>query len=320
MNLLRGCFAIALLSVLLPAVRAAETRPAHQGEIVMDAATGQVLFADHADEVSPPASITKLMTFLVVHDHLKQGSLSLTTPVTVTAACSRIGGTQVWLKEGEVFPVEELLYAMLIQSANDCAYALSYATAGTSEDFVRLMNERARELGMTHTVFHNPHGLPPSDRRRQDDNLTTPRDLAILCRYLVQHTDILKYTSIRERVFRPLSATARIVMRNHNHLLGKVVGVDGFKTGYTAAAGFCLAATAERQGRRLIVVVMGSPTSRARDLRVAELFDRGFAALPASPVQLDAPRDNPVKPVAVPAAPDAAPDTAPVIHFALPAN
>jgi D-alanyl-D-alanine carboxypeptidase (penicillin-binding protein 5/6) len=261
---------------------AASDATAYKGAIITDAATGNVLFADHDGESNPPASMTKLMTFLVIHDKLRSGALTLQTPVTVSAADSKIGGTQVWLKENEVFPVEDLLFAMMIQSANDAAHALARTAAGSVPAFVELMNAKARELGMTHTTFRSPHGLPPATRRVAEGDLTTPHDFALLCRHLLVSTDVLKYTSLKTRNFGAgtRSADRVIAMSNHDHLLGKVAGVDGLKTGFTNGAGFCLSATAQRNGRRIIVVVMGSPDSKTRDLKVAELLERGFAALP----------------------------------------
>ena len=285
MNLFRRPAFLFLLAAcaLAGGATAKEARPAYLGAIVEDSDSGQVIFEDNADVVSPPASMTKLMTFAVVHDKLKDGSLKLDTPVTVTAADSKIGGTQVWLKEGEVFPVEDLLFAMMIQSGNDAAHALARTVAGTPAAFVDLMNAKARALGMNHTTFRTPHGLPPANRRIPDGDLTSPRDYVMLSRYLLRETDVVKYSGVRERDF---GATQRpadrvIKMINHNHLLGKVAGVDGLKTGFTNGAGYCLSATAERNGRRVLVVVMGSPDSKTRDFKVMELIERGFAGLPA---------------------------------------
>lgn len=289
----RRRFLAAFASVLLLAPlagwsRSHPTRPAatptatasYKGAIVMDAATGKVIFEENADIVSPPASMTKLMTFLVLQDYLKSGALTLQTPVTVMAADSKIGGTQVWLKEHEVFPVEELLYAMMIQSANDAAYALARTAAGSAEAFVEKMNAKARELGMTHTTFRSPHGLPPASRRISEGDLTSPRDFAILSRALVTKTDVLKYTSVKTRPFGPPVRTTAVVMNNHNHLLGRVAGVDGLKTGFTNGAGYCLAATAMRNGHRIIAVSMGTSELKSRDIKMAELIERGFANLP----------------------------------------
>ncbi len=264
------------------APRAAEsTAAAYKGAVTVDAASGQVLFEDHAGEASPPASMTKLMTFLVLHDKLASGSLTLQTPVTVDASDSKIGGTQVWLKEKEVFSVEDLLYAMMIQSANDAAHALARTAAGSPAAFVELMNAKAHEIGMTHTTFRSPHGLPPSNRRVAEGDLTTPHDFALLCRELLLKTDVLSYASVKTREFGKGVRAQPVVMNNHNHLLGKIAGVDGLKTGFTDGAGFCLSATALRNGRRIIVVVMGCQDRKVRDVKVAELIERGFAALPA---------------------------------------
>jgi D-alanyl-D-alanine carboxypeptidase (penicillin-binding protein 5/6) len=310
---LAGALVCAL--ALAPAVLSAKTRPAgtgnsYKGAIIMDAATGNVLFNDHDEESSPPASMTKLMTFAVLHDKLQSGALTLETPVTVTAADSKIGGTQVWLKEKEVFPVDELIYAMMIQSANDAAYALARTAAGSIPAFVGLMNAKARELGMTQTTFRTPHGLPPSNRHISEGDLSTPRDFALLCRYLVQKTDVLRYTSVKRRAFGPPARGT--MMDNHDHLLGKVDGVDGLKTGFTNGAGFCLSATAQRHGRRIIVVVMGSPDSKTRDIRVKELIEQGFAALPPGGPAFAA--------SAVPAPAPASPDASPISAAPLPAG
>ena len=251
----------------------------YKGAIVMDAATGAVLFEKNSEEVSPPASMTKLMTFAVLHDHIASGQFSLTTPVSATAEDTRMGGTQVWLKENETFPAEELIYAMMIQSANDAAHALARASAGSIDAFVAEMNKKARELGMTHTTFRTPHGLPPSNRSIAESDLTCPRDFALLARHLLTHTDILKYT-IRQRSFGAPVRVQLVDMINHNKLLGKVNGVDGLKTGFTNGAMFCITTTALRNGRRVIVVVMGSPASKERDQKVIELLEAGFAKIP----------------------------------------
>lgn len=337
-RLLLPFLSCALALTVVPAVSAAkararpavphETAPAYKGAIVVDAATGKVLFEDNADISNPPASVTKLMTYLIVSDHLRNGTLTLQTPVTVTAEDARMGGTQVWLKEKEVFTVEDLLYALMIQSANDAASALARTTAGSTAAFVGLMNARAQSLGLLRTTFRSPHGLPPPSRRIADGDLTTPRDLATLSRYLLLHTDILKYTSVKTRRFgegqRPSDTV--VVMNNHNHLLGRINGVDGLKTGFTNGAGFCLAATALRHGRRIVAVSMGSTDRKTRDLKMAELIERGFKLLPPDAPAFardpDAPPATiPITPAPLPAGqkPDALGDnTAPVIKFSIP--
>jgi D-alanyl-D-alanine carboxypeptidase (penicillin-binding protein 5/6) len=291
---LRWLLATVILSAGLAAMSAREKPAAgnkgYAGAIVIDAATGQALVEDNADVANPPASMTKLMTFAVLHDKLASGAITLQTVVQITNEDSKMGGTQVYLDPRETFPVEELIYAMMIQSANDAAHALARAAGGSVEAFVELMNAKARALGMTHTTFRTPHGLPPPSRRIADGDLTTPRDYALLCRYLVLNTDVLKYSSVRNRDFGAGRKQGPQHMKNHNNLLGKVAGVDGLKTGYTEGAGYCLSATAERHGRRVITVIMGSfgpngqkDLGKTRDLHAADLIERGFATLPVVP-------------------------------------
>ncbi len=305
--------------------------PAHaeyKGAIVIDAATGQTLFEDNADNVSPPASVTKLMTFLIVHDAIAAGRLTLGTPVTANAVDQSMGGTQVNLAAGETFTVEELLYALMVESANDAAHALTHAASSDRAGFVALMNARAQGLGMKNTVFRSPHGLPPASKQTADGDLTSPRDLALLSRELVTRTDVLRYSAVRTRPFAGGVRAETLYLRNHNKLLGKVAGVDGLKTGYTRGAGFCLAATAQRGDQRIIVVSMGSPTSKGRDLRIVELIEKTFPLVPAgsvfrgyveSPISSSSgPATNPVAtaPTAK-TAPTPAAD-APMVKFSLP--
>jgi D-alanyl-D-alanine carboxypeptidase len=328
-----ACMLFPRLALLFPlllaggfiAPRAFARPPAYKGAIIMDAATGKVLFAENADEISPPASMTKLMTFAVLEDAIRSGALTLRTPVTITPAAARVAGlrdsTNVELKAKEVFPVEELVYAMMIQSANDAAYAVAQAVGGSIEAFVGLMNAKARSLGMSRTAFRTPNGLPVPSRRIADGDLTTPRDFALLCRYLLLNTDVLKYTSVRTRSFGAGQRVQTMIMTNHNHLLGKVDGVDGLKTGFTNGAGFCLATTAHRNGRRVIVVLMDSPDTRSRDLKVAELIDRGFELLPIFGPQGAVPSPEvAVPPASAPSRPAPAPPAAPPpsIQFNLP--
>ena len=301
-----------LLSLTLATGAFAQNSGTFTGAISIDAASGQVLAQEGADTQNPPASMTKLMTFAVVHDKIADGTLTLQTAVQIDASDAGMGGTQVFLDPRESFTVEELLYAMMIQSANDAAHALARAAAGSVPAFVELMNAKARSLGMNSTQFRTPHGLPPPSRRVSEGDLSTPRDFAALARYLVLNTDVLKYTSVRERPFGLSRAQGPLQMRNHNNLLGKVAGVDGLKTGYTAAAGYCLSATAERNGRRVITVVMGAfgpnrsvDKGRYRDLKAIEFLDRGFATAPgvaAATAQAPTPR-----PVSAPTRPATAP-------------
>lgn len=251
------------------------------GALVVDAATGQVLFENNADARGYPASVTKLMDMMVMLDRIQAGQLSLTNMVTVTSEASKVGGTQVWLAGGEVFSLDDLMYALMIQSANDAAVAMAFHVAGSKEAFVELMNKKAGELGMTNTTYGSVHGLPPNSGQNADSS--TPRDLAKLaCALIAQHPEILKYTSTAVRSFRE-GSEHKVIMRNHNHLLNSVTGCDGLKTGFISAGGFSLVATAQRNGRRVVAVVLGSKDRKVRDARAAELIGKGFAALPPLP-------------------------------------
>jgi D-alanyl-D-alanine carboxypeptidase (penicillin-binding protein 5/6) len=259
------------------------------------------------------------MTFLIVAEKIKHGELALTTPVTIAAEAAKMGGSEAWLVHKEVVSVEELLYLLMVQSANDAAVALAIQTTGSREAFVELMNLKAHELGMTHTEFHSPHGLPPS--RGQEADLSTARDLALLSRKLIAETDILRYTSAREHEFHHQNGKVN-QFRNHNHLLGVVPGCDGLKTGWYAKAGYSLAATIQRGGRRIITVILGSPERKLRDTVTTRLIERGFAALPppvaptqsipaAPPAVLPATQP----PAAAPASPPAAGDGSPALKL-----
>lgn len=284
MTFFRRLLALSALTVCAVSVSAVPkvSRTPYLGAIVIDDETGKVLFEDNADTQGYPASVTKLMTFFVVMDKVHAGQLTLETPITVSAEAANTGGSQVYLKQGEVFTVDDLLYALMIQSANDAAVALATYTAGSKAAFVELMNVKAEKLGMTHTLFHSPHGLPPNEKQGQQVDRTTARDLAILSRELINHGDILRYTSVKVRTLRGNTATP-FEMRNHNHLLGKLDGCDGLKTGYFSAAGYSLSTTVARNNRRIVAVILGAETSKGRDLKMMELVERGFAALPATP-------------------------------------
>ncbi|MBU4211492.1 MAG: D-alanyl-D-alanine carboxypeptidase [Verrucomicrobia bacterium] len=249
-------------------------RDPYVGAMVIDADSGQILAADNPDTKAYPASVLKLMNLLIILDKIQAGALTLQDKVLITAEASRIGGSQVYLKENETFTIDELLYALIVQSANDAATALAIHVAGSKDGFVELMNQYARALGMKSTEFHSIHGLPPGPGQKPD--VTTPRDLARLARELLNYPDSLRYTATRERGFR----NNTFIMRTHNHLLGRVAGCDGMKTGYFTAAGYSIVASARRGDNRVIAVVMGSVSGRLRDTKTAELLAKGFMLMP----------------------------------------
>ncbi|MFC1453760.1 D-alanyl-D-alanine carboxypeptidase family protein [Verrucomicrobiota bacterium] len=250
----------------------------YMGAIVIDAATGQIFLEDHSDVKGYPASIVKMMDLLICLEKINTGTMRLNEKITISAEASKMGGSQVFLKENEIFTVDELLYACMVQSANDAATALAIHAAGSKEGFVALMNQRAKELGMKSTKFHSIHGLPPAKGQLPD--VTTARDLTRLARELLKYPDCLRYTSCRERMFRD----NKFEMRNHNQLLWSFPGCDGFKTGYFTKAGYSIVATAKRDNNRVIAVVLGSTSKKLRNSKASELLNKGLTMMPEKPV------------------------------------
>lgn len=273
-------------------------RHPYLGALAADTATGKVLFAEGAEVRGYPASTLKLMDLLIILERIERGQLSLQDQVKTSARAAKTGGSEVWLAEGEVFTVDELLYALMIQSANDAAVALAEHVAGSTEAFVTLMNQRAKDLGMASTVFNSVHGLPPGPGQSHD--VTTARDMMLLCFEVLRHPAALRYTGTHNRTFRPNSEHV-VQMRNHNHLLQSLAGCDGLKTGYITAAGYSIAVTAQRNGRRVVVYVLGSADRKERDARAAALVEKAFAHLPPLPTPpAPAPATRPAPAAATP--------------------
>ena len=259
------------------------------GAVIIDADSGSVLFEDKADVPGYPASTLKLMTLLVIQEKIDAGLVKLGDTVKVSVAACKTGGSQVYLDPKETFTVEELLYAMMIQSANDAAVALAEHVGGTKEGFVELMNAKAQQLGMSNTRYASVHGLPPAAGQKND--VSSARDMATLSRELCKHPAVFAYTSASYRQFRA-NTPKPFDMRTHNPFLKDGVdGCDGFKTGYTATAGWSIVVTAKRNGRRVIVAVLGSDERKMRDGKASELLNKAFALLPAA-----APAPAPVAP------------------------
>lgn len=251
--------------------KAPETQPPYRALLVVEARTGEVVAAEEPHLRWPPASITKLMVALLVLEKVQEGQVHLSDPVPVSPEAAKMGGSQVYLEPGETFPLEEMMQAVMVASANDAAYAVAESIAGSREAFVQMMNEKAQALGMNDTRFHSPHGLPPSED--QEPDLTSCNDLVILARELLRYPKILEWTAVQSAPFR----NDTFVMTNHNRLLHRMTGMDGLKTGYYRESGYNIVATAERNGVRLIGVVLGSPKSRIRDRIVEEKLKAAFA-------------------------------------------
>lgn len=237
--------------------------------VLMEAHTGTVLYAQNATEALPPASVTKIMTLLLVMEALDAGKFKLTDLVTTSENAASMGGSQVYLKVGETMTVEDMLKSVVISSANDAAVALAEFVSGDVSTFVRQMNERAEALGMTSTHFENVTGLDDT----AEHHLTSAMDIALMSRALVAHPTILKYSSIWMDTIRG----GAFGLTNTNRLVRFYRGATGLKTGSTSKAGFCVSVTAEREGLSLICVIMGAETRDVRNAQATRLLDWGFA-------------------------------------------
>ena len=237
--------------------------------ILMEASTGKVLFEQNADEALPPASVTKIMTLLLVMEAVDNGTLKLTDMIRTSTNASSMGGSQIYLKEGEELSAEDMIKSVVISSANDAAVALAEHVAGSEEAFVKKMNEKAAELGMKNTVFENTNGLDDTAQ----NHVSRARDIALMSAELIKHKKVLEYSSIWMDSIRD----GAFGLTNTNRLIRFYKGANGLKTGSTSKAGFCISATAERDGMTLIAVVMGSPTRDIRNAEATKMLDWGFA-------------------------------------------
>lgn len=255
----------------LPAPRPVASKPPFQSAVLMDAGSGKVLFEKNPHLQWPPASMAKMMLMLIVAERVRDGEMHWNDEIRTSRWASEMGGSQVYLREGEQFTLAEMMQAVIIHSANDATVAVAEAVAGSSDAFVDLMNQRAKQLGLKDTVFYSPHGLPPAKGQKPD--LSSAYDLAVLARQLVKFPQIMKWAGTRETTFR--NGTFKLV--NTNRLVRDTNWVDGLKTGYYAQAGFNVAATGQRHGLRLIAVVLGAPKKKECFDEAAKLLTGGFA-------------------------------------------
>lgn len=258
------------VSLVLPAQGAA-LEIAAPSAVLMDAATGTVLYEKNAHEPLAPASVTKIMTLLLVMEALDSGRISWDDTVTASEAAAAKGGSQVYLEPGEQMTMEEMIKAVAVVSANDCATALAEHVAGSEAAFVEMMNQRAAELGMADTHFVNCTGL--DDEPNAAEHLTTAYDIALMSRELLKHDRIREFTTIWMDTVR----NGEFGLSNTNKLVRFYQGTTGLKTGYTSSAGHCLSASAERDGLELIAVVLHCSSSGERFQSAKELLDYGFA-------------------------------------------
>ena len=285
-----GALLVLLAGALLPAVRAAELDLPAPSYVLMERSTGEVLLEHNAHERLRPASVTKVMTLLLIMEALDDGRIGWDDMVQTSAAAAAKGGSQIYLEENEQLPLEEMLKSIVVSSANDCACAMAEHIAGSEAAFVEMMNARAEQLGMTDTHFVNCTGL--DDEPEAAEHLTTAYDIALMSRELLGHEAIKKYTTIWMDTVRD----GQFGLSNTNKLVRFYDGTTGLKTGYTSAAGHCLSASAERNGMELIAVVLHCASSTDRFESAKALLNYGFSnyalvtpepgELPAVPVTL----------------------------------
>lgn len=273
---LKSVFSVVLSAVIIVCCgvcsRAAENPPVEikaKAAVLMDVSTGKVLMKYNENERLYPASVTKIMPLLLVTEAIDEGRISLSDMVTVSATAASKGGSQIWLKEGEQMSVDDLLKATAVYSANDACTALGEYIAGSDEAFVKLLNDRAKELGMTNTNFENCTGLDDTT----ENHLTTAMDVAIMSRELLQHDMIINYTTIWMDSLRE----GQTELVNTNKLVRFYDGTTGLKTGTTSKAGCCVSASAMREGTHLVAVVMGSDNSSDRFETAKAMLNWGFA-------------------------------------------
>ena len=235
--------------------------------VLMDADSGKLLYSKNPHEVRPCASITKVMTLVLVMEAIDSGKIKLTDMVTASEHASSMGGSDIWLEPGEKMTVDDMVKATVVASANDAAVALAEYICGSEDDFVAKMNEKAKQLGMKETVFKNCNGLD------EDGHVTSAYDVALMSKELIKHRKIFQYSGIWMDSLR--GGKTQIV--NTNKLLKSYSGITGLKTGTTSKAGSCITATAERDGLSLIAVVLGSASGKQRFKDAASLLDFGFA-------------------------------------------
>ncbi len=243
-----------------------------QAYVVTEGWTGKVLEEQNMHERRAPASMVKLMLACIICDKVAKGELHLTDKVTTSAEASHMGGSRVYLKEGEVFTLEQMMQAVMVASANDAAYAVAEFASGSTQDFIDLMNDKAKSLGMNDTQYYSVHGLPPGKAQRQED-VTSCYDMALLAREAVKYPKLMEWASTKMGDFR----NGLFILNNHNKLLSRMAEIDGLKTGYYTSTGYNVTATAKKGDMRFITVVMGGPTAKARDGLVLEKMRKCFA-------------------------------------------
>ena len=274
-----------LLLLILPfSVLASDTIPVMESQknsslasnatsaILIEATTGKILFEKNSHEKLAPASMTKIMSMLVIVESIEKGVINWDDVVTVSENASSMGGSQILLETGEKMKVSDLFKGIAVASGNDAVVALAETIAGTVDEFVNMMNNKAKELGLKDTNFKNPHGLDEAN------HYSSAYDMSIMAKELIKHEKVLEFTSIYEDYLRK-GTDREFWLVNTNKLVRFYNGADGLKTGYTGTAGYCLTATAKKNNVRLIAVTMNEPTSSTRNAEISSMLDYGFAKI-----------------------------------------
>jgi D-alanyl-D-alanine carboxypeptidase (penicillin-binding protein 5/6) len=248
----------------------ANLAPSARSAILMDADSGTVIYEKNSHDKLPPASITKIMTLLLIMEALDDGKIKLTDNVQTSEYAASMGGSQIFLEPGEEMSVEDMIKGIALASGNDASVAMAEKLAGTEQQFVAMMNERAKQLGMNDTQFSNPNGLPVAN------HFSSAHDIAVMSMELLKHSEVTKYTGLYQDYLRKTSEKPFWLV-NTNKLVRFYSGADGLKTGFTSEAKYCLSATAKRDNMRVIAVVMGEPDTKTRNAEVSQMFDYTFA-------------------------------------------
>ncbi|MCL7748221.1 D-alanyl-D-alanine carboxypeptidase family protein [Halalkalibacter alkaliphilus] len=268
-----------VLSLIVPMASAAEKQAKlaenASSAIVIERDTGEVIFDKNSHEKLPPASMTKIMTMLLIMEAIDKEAIAYKDMVRTSEYAASMGGSQIFLEPGEEMSVEDMLKAIAVASANDASVAMAEHLAGTEEEFVTMMNDKAKELGLENTNFINTNGLPA------ENHYTTAYDLAMISKELLKYDEITKFTGIYEDYLRADSEEDKFWLVNTNKLVKFYPGVDGLKTGYTREAMYCLTATAEKNGMRVITVIMGAPSPKERNAQITSMLDYAFSQFQA---------------------------------------
>ena len=263
-------FTIIISIVLTFNVSAMENlAPNSKSAILLETSTGKILFENNADEKLPPASMTKIMSMLLIMEQIDKGKISFEDDVKISQTAADMGGSQIFLEAGETYKVKDLLKGIAVASGNDAVVAMAEYTAGSVDEFVKMMNDKAKQLGLKNTIFKNPHGLDT------EGHYSTARDMATIALELLKHDKILEFTSIYEDYLKKNDGSSTWLV-NTNKLVRFYDGVDGLKTGFTSTAKYCVTTTAKKKNMRLLSVVMGADTSDLRSKDTTNLLNYGF--------------------------------------------